>query len=184
MSQTNPSFTLFHTADLKARTLQGFFTIEYFVPFELQVGAMLKRVGAGRVGAWRPRRHPSLGPLCHARSHGCPGPTPSSPCHLSSRNMAAVPQHPPHTRGFPPIPSSAGAVHLVLPRLQSLLPPVLPHPLTTPHPPVPQDEPPQPVTPEIGVLRVEQQDVWVQSFGGFASEDDVVNKVSRVRARW
>ncbi len=45
----------------------------------------------------------------------------------------------------------------------------------------PQDEPPQPTTPEIGVLRVEQQDVWVLTFGGFADEQDVVAKV---RGAW
>ncbi|GIL83169.1 hypothetical protein Vretimale_11435 [Volvox reticuliferus] len=36
LPQTNPSFTLLYVADPKAHTMQTTYTIEYFVPFELQ----------------------------------------------------------------------------------------------------------------------------------------------------
>ncbi|KXZ54515.1 hypothetical protein GPECTOR_4g580 [Gonium pectorale] len=74
MEQTNPSFTLLYVADAKARTLQSTYTIEYFVPHELQ------------------------------------------------------------------------------------------------------DAPPAPTAQDVGLLRVEEQDVWVLSFGGFATEDVVVQR--------
>ncbi|EFJ52227.1 hypothetical protein VOLCADRAFT_87173 [Volvox carteri f. nagariensis] len=36
LPQTNPSFMILYVADAKAHTLQNTFTVEYFVPFELQ----------------------------------------------------------------------------------------------------------------------------------------------------
>ncbi|PNH04420.1 Heme-binding protein 2 [Tetrabaena socialis] len=74
LQQTNPSFTLLYVADEKAHTLQSLFTVEYFVPFELQ------------------------------------------------------------------------------------------------------DAPPQPTAEDVGVMHVSQQDVWVLTFGGYATEDVVVDR--------
>ncbi|KAG2481818.1 hypothetical protein HYH03_019215, partial [Edaphochlamys debaryana] len=39
-----------------------------------------------------------------------------------------------------------------------------------------QDAPPRPNSTDLGVTRVEAQDVWVLSFGGFATEETVVNR--------